>query len=453
MSRVTKYQKKRQLKKRRIIFTAGAIAAVYIIGFFFFTTHYYPGTKVGDIKIGCRSEVSARKYMEKKLLEIEVTIKEPEGEEILAAKDAGLSYTDTERLQEILKKQKGQIWFWQLKDKHVFEKLSVRCDQERLSSSIDKLQCMNPGTPVESANASLYYDSEKKEYVIEEGSIGNIVEKDVFLNGVAEAFQNGETIVSLEDTTYYKQPKYTASSGEVLEAQKKLNKYLGGTISYADGKQTEKLSKKEISKCLKYSEDFQVSISKSAVKKFVKNQVAKTFNSVEGDIPDGLTAWKVDVGKETTSIINQIKSGKSTERKPIYATEGFDKTDSDIEKTYIDVNLSRQKMWYVDNAKVALSSDVVTGNISTGHGTATGLYRIAYKQRDHLMVKYNSFVHYWMPYNTKIGIGFHDASWRSSFGGDIYRSNGSHGCINMPSEKAAELYNLISSGTLVYVHW
>ena len=110
-------------------------------------------------------------------------------------------------------------------------------------------------------------------------------------------------------------------------------------------------------------------------------------------------------------------------------------------------------MWYVEEGKVMLSSDVVTGNTSTGHGTGTGLYRIAYKQRDHLMVKYNSFVHYWMPYNTRVGIGFHDASWRSSFGGDIYRTNGSHGCINMPPEKAAELYNLINAGTLVYLHW
>lgn len=453
MSRVSKYKKKRQLKKRRILVTAGVIAAVYFIGFFFFTTHYYPGTTIGDMKIGWRSEASARKYLKDKLSEVSVTVEEPEGEERISATDAGLAYTDLDVLDQILKRQKGQIWFWQLKDKHSNEPLTLWVDQEKLSNSIDNLKCMNPENPVESSNASLVYDTEQKAYVIQEGSLGNIVEKERFLKGVSESFLSGKASISLKDATYYKQPKYTSSSQEVLDAQKLLNEYLGGTITYKDGKQTEKFSKKEISQCLKCSEDFQVSISKAKVKKFVKKQVAGTFNSVEGEIPDGLTAWKVDEEKEREAVIQTIQSGKKTERKPLYSTEGFDRTDSDIDKTYIDVNLSRQKMWYVEDGKVALASDVVTGNTSTGHGTGTGLYRIAFKQRDHLMVKYNSFVHYWMPYNTKVGIGFHDASWRSSFGGNIYRYNGSHGCINMPPEKAAQLYNLISAGTMVYIHW
>lgn len=453
MSRVAIHQKKRQLKKRRICLAAGILLAVYILGFFFFTTHFYPGTKVGDIKIGCRSEASAVKYMKNRLSEKTVTIEEPEGSEQLSAEDAGLEYIDMEILKEILKRQKGQIWFWQLKDKHIFDALTVQVNSDKLSAAIDDLQCMNPENPVESASASLEYDVEQKEYVIREGSLGNIVDKEHFFQGVSETFLQGEKIISLKESTYYKQPEYTSSSPEVAEAQTILNQYLGGTVTYEDGKETQKLTRKDISNCLKCSEDFQISIRKSKVKKFVKNQVAGTFNSVSGTIPTGLTAWKVDEKKEIEAIIKTIKSGKKEKRKPIYETEGFDRTDTEIGKTYIDVNLSRQKMWYVEEGKVMLSSDVVTGNTSTGHGTGTGLYRIAYKQRDHLMVKYNSFVHYWMPYNTRVGIGFHDASWRSSFGGDIYRTNGSHGCINMPPEKAAELYNLINAGTLVYLHW
>lgn len=54
---------------------------------------------------------------------------------------------------------------------------------------------------------------------------------------------------------------------------------------------------------------------------------------------------------------------------------------------------------------------------------------------------YASPVDFWMPFHGDIG--FHDASWRSSFGGSIYKTNGSHGCINMPYAKAEELYNLV----------
>lgn len=453
MSRVAKHQKKRQLKKRRIFMVLAAIAVVYFTGFFFFRTHFYPGTKVGEMKIGWRSEASAVQYLERTLEEKVVVVTEPEGEEKITANDAGVTYTDMTLLKKILQLQKEQVWFWQVKDKHSFDALSIQINEDKLSESMDQLHCMNPENPVESSNASLEYDADSKTYVMKEGSLGNIVDKEHFLEGISDAFLKGESEISLKDSTYYKQPKYTTSSVEVQEAQKVLNQYLEGTVSYKDGELKEKLSAKEIRECLKCSDDFQVSIRKAKVKKYVKNKVAGTFNSVEGKIPAGLTAWKVDVDKETESLMKTIVSGQKEERKPIYETEGFDRTDTDIEKTYIDVNLSRQKMWYVEEGKVVFSSDVVTGNTSTGHGTGTGLYRIAYKQRDHLMVKYNSFVHYWMPYNTKVGIGFHDASWRSSFGGDIYRTDGSHGCINMPSEKAAELYNLISAGTLVYLHW
>jgi len=46
-----------------------------------------------------------------------------------------------------------------------------------------------------------------------------------------------------------------------------------------------------------------------------------------------------------------------------------------------------------------------------------------------------------MPFNG--GIGFHDADWQPYFGGDRYLTGGSHGCINMPPDKAGELYNII----------
>ena len=47
--------------------------------------------------------------------------------------------------------------------------------------------------------------------------------------------------------------------------------------------------------------------------------------------------------------------------------------------------------------------------------------------------------------------GIHDASWRNKFGGTIYKSNGSHGCVNVPTDVAAKLYQRIEVGTPVYI--
>ncbi|MBR4020246.1 MAG: L,D-transpeptidase, partial [Firmicutes bacterium] len=49
--------------------------------------------------------------------------------------------------------------------------------------------------------------------------------------------------------------------------------------------------------------------------------------------------------------------------------------------------------------------------------------------------------------------GLHDADWRSDFGGSIYYSGGSHGCVNMPPASAAQLYGYVSSGTPVIVFY
>ena len=58
---------------------------------------------------------------------------------------------------------------------------------------------------------------------------------------------------------------------------------------------------------------------------------------------------------------------------------------------------------------------------------------------------------YFMLFNYA-GQGFHDATWRSAFGGNIYVRNGSHGCVNLPYSAAEDLYSKIDVGTPVVVH-
>ena len=50
------------------------------------------------------------------------------------------------------------------------------------------------------------------------------------------------------------------------------------------------------------------------------------------------------------------------------------------------------------------------------------------------------------------GEGFHDAPWRSSFGGSIYLTKGSHGCFNLPPSVAKTLYENVDPVTPVVVY-
>lgn len=123
-----------------------------------------------------------------------------------------------------------------------------------------------------------------------------------------------------------------------------------------------------------------------------------------------------------------------------------------IPSTYVDVDLTNQQMNYYVNGEVVLSSAIVSGNVNNGNGTPTGVFYINAKVPGKYLVgpTWNVWVDRWMRFTGAVGL--HDASWRSEFGGDIYKHNGSHGCVNLPSDVANSLYDMVSVGTMVVVH-
>ena len=133
---------------------------------------------------------------------------------------------------------------------------------------------------------------------------------------------------------------------------------------------------------------------------------------------------------------------------------------------HIDINLTTQfARFYDTDGKVIWDSYCVSGgwDIEKGgmHHTPTGEFAIQAKETNRILTgadtdkdgkpDYESFVYYWMPF-LDYDYGLHDATWRDEFGGDIYTWWGSHGCVNLPLDKAEELFNLVNVGDPVVVH-
>lgn len=118
--------------------------------------------------------------------------------------------------------------------------------------------------------------------------------------------------------------------------------------------------------------------------------------------------------------------------------------------TYIDISIAAQTLTYYVNGVAALSTPCVTG--SPGRSTPTGVFSINNKVPGKYLTgpTWHVWVNRWMRFSGNCGI--HDASWRKSFGGNIYKSNGSHGCVNIPFSAADTLYNTAPLGTVVIVH-
>ena len=115
--------------------------------------------------------------------------------------------------------------------------------------------------------------------------------------------------------------------------------------------------------------------------------------------------------------------------------------------------MGNQKLYAYLKGELLVETDIVTGNVKRKMSTPEGVVHIYNKQRNRTLrgPGYASFVKYWMP--VRGGIGLHDAGWRKEFGGEIYKTEGSHGCINMPTKTAAALYDRIEKGCLVACYY
>lgn len=142
-------------------------------------------------------------------------------------------------------------------------------------------------------------------------------------------------------------------------------------------------------------------------------------------------------------------TGTPTELEFTARTEIYDKEVGD---TYVEVSLDDQHVWYIVDGDVYLESDCVTGNYRSAD-TPKGFFEVNAKVSPCTLKgdDYTSYVTYWMPFIGG-GWGLHDADWRSSFGGNIYKGNGSHGCVNLPPDVAKKMYAKMEVGTPVIVY-
>ena len=121
--------------------------------------------------------------------------------------------------------------------------------------------------------------------------------------------------------------------------------------------------------------------------------------------------------------------------------------------TYIEIDMGQQELNYYVDGRLDMSFPIVTGCVNRGRGTPTGIFKI-YNKRYHTYLRgadYVSYVNYWLGVNK--GIGIHDATWRSKFGGELYRSEGSHGCINCPLDQAGTLWEKVEVDTPVILYY
>ncbi|MDO4977624.1 MAG: L,D-transpeptidase family protein [Eubacteriales bacterium] len=448
-----------------ILVLCGLVGGAYAGGRYYFTSHFYPRTSINGVDVSMKTKEEAITAVKEELNNYRLGIHSADGDMIISAEQCALEYTDTKPIEQLLEAQNEDLWFTEAVFVHENKAMGLKLDEAKLRETVQGLSCMTPAEPKESTDARIEYDEASKSFVIIPETIGNIVEPDVFFEGVKKAVLAGEGIVDLRTSEYYVQPKYFAKDKLVTDTKAELDKYLATTIHYEDFGLTYDMDPEVIHTFIQVDKNFKIIFDKELMKTYIQENISPVFNTVGTEriitspgsgsikVSGGTYGWQVGLIDEREAMIKDFQTGGNIVREPAYLQDALvkDRTN-DVGDTFVDVNIAQQKLWYVKKGKVVLQSDFVSGDCTNGHDTNQGIYQVERKERNYHMKDYNVTVSYWMPFNLDFGEGFHDASWRGSFGGSIYEGNGSHGCVNLPPKVAQEMFKVLEVGCPVLVH-
>lgn len=429
----------------------------------YFNNHFYPKSAINGVNVGRKSLDGAKETLATAANTYLLTITARDGTQYrLDGADFGYEFTENGSAEEFLESQNGYAWISQAFREHNYEiTTSTSYDEDKLISAAKELDCFDESRATPPSDAQIVKKDGKISVVSETQGNTLIVDKAVDL--IVDAVSKGETDLILGDECYEK-PQITADSEEIVAVMQEVEKYCSTSITYTIGDETQVLDSDTISSWVDIDKDNNITIDESKVADYAQLLATKyntygdkrQFKTSEGDVIEiggGDYGWVVDKPNEAKQIIEDIRTGGDITREPVYQQVAKIPGADDIGDTYIEIDYTNQHLYYYKEGKLVMDSDIVSGNIKNGNGSPDGVYKIIYKQSPATLVgeNYSSNVTYFMVFAYNVGI--HDATWRSSFGGEIYKGNGSHGCINVPASFAKELYAVLETDTPVVAYY
>ena len=426
-----------------------------------YKTCFLPGTIVDGMDVTGKTASEVEDAIMEQLKGYTLTINGREDlSESITGESVGLYAEFDDTLDKAIASQKPMDWGKYRFGKAVNEVNTdalLRYSDDMLNEAVGGLSCMDEENMREPEDAKISdYDSATGSYSIIKEDEGTELQEDKVKEAVATAIMSLAESVDLEEQGCYLAPSVTSEDEALKTACETMNKYVGAKITYKFGDKAETLNGNEIHNWLTVN-GTSVSVSESKAAEYVKNLAStcntaykpKTLKTSYGKtvtITTGNYGWKIDQAKETAALVSLIKNGEQTSREPEYSQKAASHSGNDYGNTYVEINLTAQHLYFYANGKLLVESDFVSGNAAKGWSTPAGAYSITYKQRNATLKGqgYATPVSYWMPFNG--GIGLHDANWRKTFGGTIYKNGGSHGCVNLPPAVAKTIYENISAG-------
>lgn len=456
-----------------------ALAVIYLAGIVVFTNLLFmPRTTINGRDESLKSAADVAKAYEKESSAYALDTTGDNVKLTIKASDINLGYNFTDALASI--DRIGSAWQWPVR---VFRGNDITVnflpsyDEDKLAAAVKGAVNMANVGATQPTNATITYNASSKTYEITPEKSGTVVDEAKVLSLTKAAISTSTTQLSLGDDALVA-PTILSDDPKLASAKSKANTMLAATQTLTVNEKTAAtVAADQIAGWMVLDDTLTPSVNVDAVTKWTRGDFSESVDTVgttrnyttpygkEVTVSGGTYGWMVDGAALAQTIADNITAGTATTvQVPFSSTAAtYSPGGADWPKRYIDADLSEQHArMYDENGGLIWESNFVSGNPSSNHGTPEGVYAVNNYKGTNQTLKgldenrdgkpdYTSHVKYWVPFVDNL-VAFHDAWWRGSFGGGIYRYNGSHGCINLPSSAAAELYELTEIGDVVVVH-
>lgn len=482
-----------------VALTLGAYGA----GVYVFSHHYYPGTTIAGIDVSMLDATEAATSLTNETSAYTLTV-EGDGFTWSYSPESTDEVFDMQKAAEsVLEANDALAWPIHLaaalsNDGHSTKEepetatidLDAEIDRSLFAPTFDEEAFVSDvQTAVDTFNeqrsgafdAASSYDAEAAAFTVEQARSNEKLNRDNVAQLALASLARLDTAASLDElgADAFEPLAGGLTDDELAEACDAANELLGCNVSFKLGSSVAAtLDGSTIAGWITFDESLTPTLNQEALTTWAQ-QLGQSFNTVGTErtytrpdgkqitVSGGTFGWTVNVDAVVQAVQTAVAEHQTGEIDLPCTTTGDVYTGAGQPDwgAYIDVDISEQRARYYDASGTLLwETGVVTGKPDGENNTPTGLYKINNKLRNITLVgqkdpetgepEYESPVDYWIAF---IGssIGFHDASWQNPSvynNPKAYRWAGSHGCINTPYDKVAELYNMVQPGLCVIVH-
>ena len=457
------------MKKKVIGIAAGLILLAAAGGYagvgHYYASHFFPKTAINGLNCAGLTAEQVKEEIQKHIVDYTLSITERGGKtETLSGTEIGLTYVDDHAVEKLLESQNTLAWpafYWKEKENQVAAD-SVY-DKEMVQ---EKLQTME-GFQEEQQEAptDAYLTDDGTSYVIVPETEGEQVDYEKAEQAVIEALDAGAASVDLEEKDVYRKPGITqddeALNGEMAE----LNHLTAARITYAIGENSYAIDRATLQSWLVQGEDGTYTISQDEAAAFVRHMayetdtfgLAHTFKTSLGATINlnagGDYGWCIDKEETTQALLQAIEDETQGNLDPVYLYTANDRSANDIGNTYVEIDLTNQRMVFYKDGTPTADAQIVSGNPFVPNcATPVGCYTTG-EMKSGCTVNgedYPSAVNYWIPFDGNLGIS--DAPWRMDFGGQLYEFEGTHGSICAPSDQVQIIFSNVEKNTPIVIY-